>query len=185
MKVVDLSEKHEQLYFVCLEDWSEEIKEAGEHKANWYHKMKDKGLRVKLALDGSGEVGGMIQYVPIEHSFAEGYKKADNQNMAVLLWKPFSGDASPPKWIREKKKPQKVPGEVTVTAFLNGWCPAQNMVFERAKRAAAEFGDNVKFRDINTFDREVFAEWGIADALFIDDKQVRTGPPPSSKKIKR
>jgi thiol-disulfide isomerase/thioredoxin len=115
----------------------------------------------------------------------QGYKKADNQNMAVLLWKPFSADASPPKWIREKKKPQKVPGEVTVTAFLNGWCPAQNMVFERAKRAAAEFGDKVKFREINTFDREAFAEWGIADALFIDDKQVRTGPPPSYKKIKK
>ncbi len=27
-------------------------------------------------------------------------------------------------------------------------------------------------------------EWGISDALYIDDKQVRTGPPPSYKKIK-
>jgi len=28
-------------------------------------------------------------------------------------------------------------------------------------------------------------EWGIADALYIDDKEVRTGPPPSYKKIKK
>jgi len=91
----------------------------------------------------------------------------------------------PPKWIKDKKKPETIPGKVTVTAFLNGWCPAQNLVFERAKRAASEFGDKVVFQKINTFDRNVFLEWGIADALFIDGKQVRTGPPPSYEKIKK
>lgn len=70
--MIDLSEKYESLYFVCLEDWSDEMKESGDHKSNWYHKMKDKGLRVKLAIDDHGEVGRMIQYVPIEYSFAEG-----------------------------------------------------------------------------------------------------------------
>lgn len=62
---------------------------------------------------------------------------------------------------------------------------AQNMVFERAKKAASEFGDKVVFRKIDTFNRNVFLEWGIADALFIDEKQVRTGPPPSYKKIRK
>ena len=251
MEVVDLNEAHKQLYFLCLEDWSDEIREAGDHKADWYEKMKDRGLGVKLAIDDNGKVGGMIQYLPIEQTFVEGkdlyfihciwvhghkkgrgnfqkkgmgkallkaaeqdaaskgakgmgawgvslpfwmkaswfkkrgYKKVDKQGMALLLWKPFSDEATPPKWIPEKKKPEKIPGQVTVTAFLNGWCPAQNMVFERAKRAAAEFGDKVIFKPINTFDKDVFSEWGIADALFIDDKQVRTGPPPSFKKNKK
>ncbi len=72
MKVIDLTKDYKQLYFVCLEDWSEEIKEAGGHKEAWYNKMKDEGLRVKLAVDDNGEVGGMIQYIPIEHSFVEG-----------------------------------------------------------------------------------------------------------------
>ena len=93
MKIIVLTEEHKKLYFVCLEDWSDEIKEAGDHKENWYIKMKDKGLCVKLALDDNGEVGGMIQYVPIE--------------------------------------------------------------------------------------------WGISDALYIDNKAVRTGPPPSYEKIKK
>ena len=65
MKVIDLNSEHEALYFVCLEDWSDEIKEAGNHKACWYHKYRDRDLRVKLALDNKGEVGGMIQYLPI------------------------------------------------------------------------------------------------------------------------
>ena len=34
--------------------------------------MKDKGLGVKLALDDKGNIGGMIQYIPIEYSFVEG-----------------------------------------------------------------------------------------------------------------
>jgi len=59
-----------------------------------------------------------------------------------------------------------------------------NMTFERAKRAAAEFGDQVDFRAVNTFDRETFLEWGIVDAVFIDGKPLRTGPPPSYDKIR-
>ena len=51
MKIIDLTDEYEKLYFMCLEDWSEEIKEAGNHKEVWYSKMKDKGLRVKLAQD--------------------------------------------------------------------------------------------------------------------------------------
>lgn len=253
MEVIDLSDEYKRLYFVCLEDWSEEMKEAGNHKELWYNKMKDKGLRVKLALNDTGEVGGMIQYIPIEHSFAQGsglyfinciwvhghkkgrgnfqkkglgkallqaaendaktlgangiaawgiplpfwmkaswfrkqgYTSVDKQGFLgqVLLWKPFAREAAPPKWITRKKQPETIPGMVSVTAFLNGWCPAQNMVFERAKRACLEFGGKVKFREFDTSDREVFLEWGITDALFIDNKQVGTGPPPSYEKIRR
>jgi hypothetical protein len=115
----------------------------------------------------------------------QGYTKADKEGMRVLVWKPFTHDAVPPKWIKEAQRPGKIPGKVSVTAFINGWCPAQNMVFERAKRAAAEFGDKVIFQGINTFNREVFLEWGIVDALFIDGKPMRTGPPPSYEKIRR
>ncbi|MDY6933602.1 MAG: GNAT family N-acetyltransferase [Spirochaetota bacterium] len=72
MKIINLTDEYRDLYYVCLEDWSEEIKEAGDHKRVWYNNMKDKGLDVKLALDDDGIVGGMIQYIPIEHSFALG-----------------------------------------------------------------------------------------------------------------
>ncbi len=251
MKIIDLTDENKNLYFVCLEDWSEEIKEAGNHKELWFDKMKDKGLGVKFALDDSGQIGGMIQYIPVELSPAEGkdlyfinciwvhghkkgrgnfqkkgmgkallkaaeedaqtkgakgmvawgvalpfwmkaswfrkrgYKKVDKQGIQVLLWKQFDENASPPRWIKEKKKPETIPGKVTATAFLNGWCPAMNLVFERAKRAASEIGDTVVFQEMDTFDRDTFLEWGISDALFIDGKQVRTGPPPSYEKIKK
>jgi GNAT superfamily N-acetyltransferase len=251
MKVVDLTPEQEKLYFVCLEDWSEQMKEAGDHKERWYRRTKDMGLRVKLALNDEGQVGGMIQYLPIEHSPAEGtdlnfvhciwvhgykqgrgdfrgrgmgaallaaaeedsraqgkkglvvwglsipvfmraawfrrhgYKAVDRIGMQVLLWKPFTADAAPPRWVRQKKKPELVPGKVTVSAFINGWCPGQNIVYERARRAAADLGDRVSFQEYQSSRPEVFREWGIADALFIDGRAVRTGPPPSYEKIRR
>jgi hypothetical protein len=59
------------------------------------------------------------------------------------------------------------------------------MVFERAKRASLELGDQVVFHEINTFNKEVCDDWGISDSLFINRKKVNTGPPPSYKKIKK
>ena len=103
----------------------------------------------------------------------------------VLLWKPFFDGAVPPRWIEAKKEPKLDTGKVTVTGFINGWCPAYNMVFERVKCACLELGDHVVFHEINTFEKEVFEEWGISDFLFINSKKVNTGPPPSYKKIKR
>lgn len=251
MKVIDLKDEHEQLYFVCLEDWSREMKEAGDHKEMWYKEMKEKGLRVKLAVDENEEVGGMIEYMPIEYAFAEGadlyfinciwvhgykrgrgnfqkkgmgkallkaaeedvktlgakgivawgislpfwmkaswfkkhgYKKVDSDNGIILLWKPFTKDAVAPKWIKKKYTPKLTPGKVTVTTFLNGQCPAGNIVHERAKRASEEFSDRVIFRTINTSEKEAMLQYGEKDALYIDDAKIRTGPPPSYNKIKK
>ena len=249
MKVIDLIPEHHHSYFNCLSEWSEEMSEAGDHKACWYNKYKDKGLRVKLSLDEDDSVGGMIQYLPIEESTVEGkdlyfilciwvhgykegrgnfqgkgmgqallkaaendardrgakgmaawgvwlpfwmkaswfkkqgYKKADRDSMALLVWKPFTSDAQPPHWIHQKKPAPTTSGKLTVTAFINGWCPAQNMVYERAKRASAEFGEKVVFRSIDTSDRKVFLEWGISDGIFINSKQIAFGPPLSFDKI--
>lgn len=250
MRIVDLTHEHEPLYFVCLEDWSSEMAEAGNHKQIWYEKMRHKGLRVKLALDDEGAVGGMIQYLPVEHSFAEGedldvilciwvhgykkgrgsfqrqgmgralleaaerdsryrgakgiaawgialpfwmkaswfkkmgYEKIDKDGMIVLLWKPFTDDAKPPTLIRAKKQPLQTEGKVTVTCYKSGWCPAQNIAFERAKRASREVGDDVAFVEIDTSERCTLVEWGYSDALFLDQREMRTGPPPSYEKVR-
>ena len=115
----------------------------------------------------------------------QGYQPVDKMGLQVLLWKPFDKEAAPPRWIRKTKEPETTAGKVTVTAFLNGWCPAMNMTFERARKAASELGDRVLFRPVDTFDRQALLDWGISDALYIDHKQVRTGPPPSYEKIRK
>lgn len=72
MKIIDLNIKYKIPYFCCLEEYSNEMRDSGDFKENWYNKIKSKGLRVKLALDDNNSLGGMIQYFPIEYSAAEG-----------------------------------------------------------------------------------------------------------------
>jgi hypothetical protein len=59
-----------------------------------------------------------------------------------------------------------------------------NLAVERARRAATELGDQVVYREIDTSERNAVATWGFSDALFVDGKPVRTGPPPSYEKIR-
>lgn len=250
VKILDLTPETEKLYCLCLEDWSGEMTKSGNHKACWLERNRQH-VRVKLAAEDSGKIGGMIQYLPIEkshvqgkdlffvmcvwvHGYKEGrgnfqkkgmgsallkaaeddarqrgakgiaawgismpfwmkaswfkkhgYERVDKEGVAVLLWKKFSDDAQPPKWTRPKKTPGIIPGKVAVTAFLNGWCPSYNLVFERAKKASSDFGDKVVFQHIDTSNSQIFHEWGISDTLFIDGKEVSTGPPPSYEKLKK
>jgi GNAT superfamily N-acetyltransferase len=114
-----------------------------------------------------------------------GYRRVDKMGVAALMWKPFTEDARPPRWVRGRKRPGRVPGKVSVASFCTGSCMAQNLVYERAKRAAAEAGEVVHFEEHDTWDPAVFGEWGIGDALYIDGREVRTGPPPSYEKIRK
>ena len=82
MKIVDISPENEHLYYCCLEDWSDEMREAGDHKQRWYEQMKDTGDRVKFAKDEQGILGGMIQYLPIEHSMFQG----SNLYVVLCIW---------------------------------------------------------------------------------------------------
>lgn len=251
MNIIDVGDEQRGLFAACLEDWSDDVREAGDRRACWVERFRERGLRAKLAVDERGVVGGMIQYLPIEWSTVDGsglyfipciwvhghkqgrgnfqghgmgsallaaaeadartlgakglaawglwlplwmkaswfkrhgYRKADRQGLAVLLWKPFSDDAQPPRWYAKGKKlPDPVPGKVNVTAFVNGWCTGMNLVVERARRAAAELGDDVVYREIDTSEPAAVAAWGFSDALFVDGKPVRTGPPPSYEKLR-
>jgi hypothetical protein len=59
-----------------------------------------------------------------------------------------------------------------------------NLAVERARRAATELGNKVAYREVDTSEPGAVAKWGISDALFVDGKVVRTGPPPSYEKIR-
>lgn len=251
MNIKDISPENEKAYFCCLEEWSDEMKEAGDYKQRWYEYMKDKGVKVKIALDENNVIGGMIQYVPVEYSMFEGeniyvvlciwvhghkkgqgnyqkrgmgtallkaaeedcrqlgvnglatwglilpvfmraawfkrhgYKVVDKNGIMRLLFKPFNDQAIPPKFIKQKKQPAKGDDKVNVTIFRNGWCPAQSISNERARRASAEFQEKVNLQEYDTTERGIVKEWGISEGLFIDGKEVRTGPPPTYEKIRK
>jgi N-acetylglutamate synthase-like GNAT family acetyltransferase len=250
MEITDITSENEELYYCCLEEWSDEMKEAGEYKQKWYEYMKDKGIKVKFALDENNVIGGMIQYVPIEHSMFEGenlyvvlciwvhghkqgrgdyrkrgmgtallkaaeedcrqlgtnglvtwgllipvfmraswfkrhgYTVVDKNGFMRLLWKPFNDNAVPPRFMKPKKLPEKGLDKVNLTLFRNGWCPAMNVACERAIRASGEFQGKINIQEYDSKNREIVKEWGIPEGLYIDGKEVRTGPPLSYEKIR-
>ena len=251
MEIIDISDEYEDTYCKCLEDWSGEMAEAGTLKTQWYHKMKQQGLRVKLARNEVGQIVGMVQYIPIEqapvigeklyyiyciwvHGYKQGvgdnrhkgigkqllkaaeediqqagaqgmaawgitlpffmrsrwfkkqgYLRADRQGITELVWKPFTPDATAPRLQAMRKLPEPGTDRVRITCFRNGWCPAQNLACERMKRVVQDYGDKVEYFEVNTNNQANFSEWGISDAIFINDKQVNVGPPPSYEKLRK
>jgi GNAT superfamily N-acetyltransferase len=252
MRIVDLDETTKPLFCLCLEDWSDDAKEADERRCRWVDRLTARGLRAKLALDDAGTPGGMIQYLPIEESTVDGtglyfitciwvhghkqgrgnfqghgmgkallaaaeedarslgakgmaawglwlpfwmkaswfkrhgYRAVARNGIASLLWKPFVAEAQPPRWFRRTDRPlERTADRVNVTAFVNGWCSAGILTAERARRVAGEFGEKVVFREIDTSEHRTVAEWGLADALFVDSKQVMTGPPISPARLRK
>jgi len=253
MEIVDLRPDRpelEEAWLNCLEPWEPAAAEGLAGRRAWYAAMKDRGLFVKLALEGDVPVG-FIQCVPIEESpmigsrlytvlcirvhghrkgvgdhqghgigsalllAAEqeafrrgalgmaawglalpvwmraswfrrhGYRKVDRQGLSVLMLKRFSAEARAPAWPPHGPPPPSVEGRTTVTCFSNGWCSAGCASCERARRAAEGFGEAVVFRVIDTRDPMIARRWGHSDAIFIDQDEVRTGPPPSERRLRR
>jgi N-acetylglutamate synthase-like GNAT family acetyltransferase len=251
MNIADITPDKERQYLYCLEEWSDDMKEAGDCKKRWYDQMKDKGLKVKFALDDNGTIGGMIQYLPVEYSMFEGenlyvvlciwvhghkqgrgdyrkrgmgkallaaaaedvkqmgvdglvtwgliipvfmraswfkkqgYKVVDKSGIMRLLWKPFTEKAVAPKFIKPRKKPGKEEGKVNVTIFRNGWCQSMNITCERAIRASHEYPDKVTLTEFNTTESGILKEWGISDGLYIDGREIMSGPPLPYNKIRK
>ncbi|MDZ4181660.1 MAG: hypothetical protein U1B83_02195, partial [Candidatus Cloacimonadaceae bacterium] len=209
----------------------------------WYENMKDKGLRVKLAIDDDDSISGMIQYLPVEQSHIigkdmyfiyciwvhghksgignrqkrgmgkallaaaekdaedlgakgiiawglkipvwmkaawfrkQGYKAVDSQGMMSLVCKTFVPDAQQPRFPKPKKKPASSPEKVIITDFITGWCPYANVTHHNIEKIAAEWKDKVELIRLDTTDELVREEWGHAEGLFINGKEVRNVPP--------
>jgi GNAT superfamily N-acetyltransferase len=64
----------------CLKDWDKDFR--SQYKNSWYRKYRSKGLKIKVASIPDNKLAGMIQYLPIEYSFATG----ENMNFIQCIW---------------------------------------------------------------------------------------------------
>ena len=72
MKLVDVTRKTENVFFRCLHLEVPEDVEVTTMRRQWYEKNRNKGLRARLLILDNGQVGGLCQYIPIEHSHLVG-----------------------------------------------------------------------------------------------------------------
>jgi len=68
MRLVDIDGKTEGTFFRCLHDEQPDDPRMMAMRRQWYERYKDKGLRAKVLILDTGEVVGLCQYLPIEHS---------------------------------------------------------------------------------------------------------------------
>ena len=68
MEIVDLTEDRLDVFLCCLKP--EDMGFAGgvPLKREWYRRFRDRGVRVKLAIDEDGVAAGMSQYAPVDLS---------------------------------------------------------------------------------------------------------------------
>lgn len=70
--IEDLNPSNRDRLCICLEDWSDDLKEVAPVKKKWCSYMEEKGLGAKLARNSEGKYLGMVQYLPAEYSSIEG-----------------------------------------------------------------------------------------------------------------
>ncbi len=72
MKIVEIDKTTEGTFFRCLHDEKPDDPQVSGLRRDWYEKTKPKGLRAKVLIDDNGDIVGLCQYLPIEHSPFEG-----------------------------------------------------------------------------------------------------------------
>ena len=53
------------------------------------------------------------------------------------------------------------------------------------QKIAGEYDDRIVYQELNTLDRQIFKNYGISDAIFINNQEIKTIPPLSEDKIRK
>jgi GNAT superfamily N-acetyltransferase len=122
-------------------------------------------------------------YMPAGFFAEQGFVTVAEDNGAWLMLKAWQ-DVTPPKFMPRQYVPVTRADKTTVDVFWNGQCPFWVKSHECLLHVARELGDQVVVRDINTDDRAVMEQYGIATGVFIDG-QCAFMYPPTETEIRR
>ncbi len=114
-----------------------------------------------------------------------GYHRADKTGIRELVIKNLDGTEHGGEWRKSAKLPpaRDADGKLLATTFMSGACTITAIAYERLKKAASGLPVSMKLIDASR--PENLEEWGLADVMFIDNRRVEIGPPPSEAKLSR
>ena len=116
-------------------------------------------------------------FMPAGFFIEHGFCVIAESECAWLLMKNWD-KVPPPKFLPRRLQPQlAAAGQTTVDLFWCGQCPFWVHARDELLKIAHELGDQVVVREINTDDRQVLEQWGIANGVFINGECAFLYPP--------
>jgi len=104
-----------------------------------------------------------------------GYASVAVRAAEVLLWKPFTDDATPPRQLESRYVFEPVPDAVAVDLFWNAFCPTSAIEARRVREVCQEFGDRVRLREFQAEQRDILLRHGIPRGIYVNGKHIGWG----------
>lgn len=121
------------------------------------------------------DIPGVEWFMPTAYFERLGYRAVDERGTQVLLWKPFSNDASPPHFLQPHYVFEPVEGKVVVDLFQNGFCQTSGIEAQRVREVCTEFGDRVVLREYDAEDRETLLRYQTPRAIYVAGREIFWG----------
>ena len=119
-------------------------------------------------------------FMPAGFFIEHGFVTVAEDEGAWLMLKAWQ-IVNPPEFLPRRYAPApQQPGKVAVDIFWCGQCPFWVHARDELTKVAHELGDRVVVREINTDDRAVMEQHGIANAMYIDGQCAFLYPPNES-----
>ncbi len=116
-------------------------------------------------------------FMPAGFFSEHGFAAVDDKEAAWLMLKSWQ-EVTPPRFLPLRYRPLTVPaGQTAVDIFWCGQCPFWTQAHDELLHVARELGQRVVVREINTDDRLIMEQWGIANGVFIQGECAFLYPP--------
>ena len=118
---------------------------------------------------------GADWFMPAAYFEKRGFKRVDARGPQVLLWKPFSEQAAPPRFLQPDYTFAPIEGAVVVDLFWTGLCQTSSIEAERVRDVCAGFGEAVRLNEYCAENRDAFLCHQIPRAIFVNGAEIGWG----------
>ncbi|MFQ6100033.1 MAG: GNAT family N-acetyltransferase [Anaerolineae bacterium] len=103
----------------------------------------------------------------------------------AVLFRPFTANAEPPRWVGRKPAMELVEGKVAVDVFHTDRCPIHWRNTALVREVAQAFGDAILWREHWTDRREDMLHYGTAYSIYANGKLIAAGPPVKRERVRQ
>lgn len=121
------------------------------------------------------DIPGSEWFMPASFFELLGYVPTGARSRELLLWKPFTSEATPPHFLQPHYVFAPIEGVVVVDLFWNAFCLTSVIEAQRVREVCREHGDSVLLREFRAENRDVLLRHQIARAIYVNGDEIGWG----------